>query len=224
MPTGLRGSASTMSTDLGALTLPSFALQSAISSLGLDCRAGVQLDDGLDRLAPFLVGHADHRAVLHRGVRPDHLLDLARVHVEPAGDDHVLAAVGDVQVALGVLVADVAGAQPAVDDRRRPSARGPCSSPSSPGRRRRRSRRPRPAAAPRRRRRGSRRVTIGRRPAARGQPLVVGRLAVDEVLLRAQHRDRRRRLGLAVALHHHRAEDVDRALAACRPTAARRRR
>ena len=76
--------------------------------------------------------------------------------------------------------------------------------------RRRRSRRSRPAAASRRPRRGSRRATIGRRPAARGQALVVGRLAVDEVLLRAQHRDRRRRLGLAVALHHHRAEHVDR--------------
>src|SRR4030095_12375094 len=42
-------------------------------------RAGVQLDDRLDGLTPLLVGHADHGAVLHRGVRPQNLLDLARV-------------------------------------------------------------------------------------------------------------------------------------------------
>ncbi|MNL53410.1 hypothetical protein D3C87_1766540 [compost metagenome] len=47
---------------------------------------------------------------------PQHLLDFAGVHVEAAGNDHVLLAVGQVQVAFGVDVADVAGVQPAVDE------------------------------------------------------------------------------------------------------------
>ena len=39
-------------------------------------------------------------------------LDLGRVDVGAAGDDHVLGAVGDEQVAVGVEVADVAEAEP----------------------------------------------------------------------------------------------------------------
>ena len=41
-------------------------------------------------------------------------LDLGRVHVEPAVDEHVLEPVGDVEVAVCVHYADVAGVQPAV--------------------------------------------------------------------------------------------------------------
>ena len=50
----------------------------------------------------------------HRGMVADHVLDLGRVRVEAADDEHVLLAVGDAEVAALVEHADVAGVQPAV--------------------------------------------------------------------------------------------------------------
>src|SRR5690606_17072876 len=71
--------------------------------LGLDRGTGPELDHGLDGLAPAVVGHADDRHVGDRGVRRDHVLDLAGEDAEPAGDDHVLLAVDDRQVPVLVL-------------------------------------------------------------------------------------------------------------------------
>ena len=51
---------------------------------------------------------ADDGDVVHRGVPDQHVLDLARVDVHAARDDHVRHAVGEEQVALVVDVADVA--------------------------------------------------------------------------------------------------------------------
>ena len=48
---------------------------------------------------------------------PHDLLNLGRVDVEPAGDDHVLLAIDDIDVAVFVLQADIAGAVPAVGGR-----------------------------------------------------------------------------------------------------------
>ena len=70
-------------------------------------------DDGGDRLAPFVVGHADHGDHRDIGMLRQHVLDLARKNVEAAGDDHVLLAVEDEQVAALVGSGDVAGMQPA---------------------------------------------------------------------------------------------------------------
>jgi hypothetical protein len=61
-----------------------------------------------------VVRHPDHRHLPDRGVAHDHLLDLGRVGVEAADDEHVLLAVGDAQVAVLVEHPDVAGVQPAV--------------------------------------------------------------------------------------------------------------
>ena len=47
----------------------------------------------------------------------EHLLDLARVHVVAAADDHVLLAVDDEEEAVLVDLAEVAGVEPAVADR-----------------------------------------------------------------------------------------------------------
>jgi hypothetical protein len=52
-------------------------------------------------------------------VADEHLLDLARVDVEAAAQDEVLLAVDDAQEAALVLGPQIAGAEPAVDDRRR---------------------------------------------------------------------------------------------------------
>ena len=76
-----------------------------------------QHDDGGDRLAPLLVRGADHADLGDRGVLGDDVLDLAREHVEAAGDDHVLGPVDDVPEAVLVLTGHVAGVHPAVAER-----------------------------------------------------------------------------------------------------------
>src|SRR6266498_3159839 len=59
-------------------------------------------DPGADRLAVALVGDADHLHVLDRRMRVQELLDLARVDVLAAADDHVLDSADDVDVPLVV--------------------------------------------------------------------------------------------------------------------------
>ena len=78
----------------------------------VDGLARLRLHDRVHALAPFVVGDAEHRDVEDRGVLVDHRLDLGRVDVDPAGDDHVLLAVADVEVALVVEVRDVADRLP----------------------------------------------------------------------------------------------------------------
>ena len=85
------------------------------------------------------------------GVRHQRLLDLGRVHVEAAGDDHVLGPVDDEQEVVVVEVADVAGVVPAVAPRPRPWPPGCGSSRPSPASCAPRSRRARRRAAARRR-------------------------------------------------------------------------
>ena len=47
-----------------------------------------------------------------RRMRHEHVLDLARIHVEAAAQDHVLLAIDDRQIPVGVELADVAGPEP----------------------------------------------------------------------------------------------------------------
>ena len=74
----------------------------------------LQCHNGLDRLAPFLVGHADDGDLHDRGMLGEYPLDLDRVDVLATRDDHVLEPVLDEDVAAVVDAADVAGAEPAV--------------------------------------------------------------------------------------------------------------
>ena len=76
--------------------------------------AGPHDDDRLHGLAPALVGHADDGDLLDLTQRRDHVLDLARVEVVAAADDHVALAVDDRDVAVGVAPPQVAGRRPAV--------------------------------------------------------------------------------------------------------------
>ena len=68
---------------------------------------------GHQLLAVPLVGDADDLGVDDVGVGVEELLDLPRVHVLPAADDHVLDPADDVEVALGVHDGEVAGVHPA---------------------------------------------------------------------------------------------------------------
>ena len=71
-------------------------------------------DEGAHFLAIFAAGHGHHLDVQHAGHAHEEFLDLARVDVLAAADDHVLDAAGDAHVAVLVHGAQVAGMQPAV--------------------------------------------------------------------------------------------------------------
>ena len=70
-------------------------------------------DEGHDLLAPLGVGAADHRRLQHRLVAEQHLLDLARIDVAAAADDHVPDAVLQRDEPGGVEGAGVAHVEPA---------------------------------------------------------------------------------------------------------------
>ena len=92
------------------------------SSVALD--AGLELDEGLRRLAAILVRDADHGHLLDGRMLVDRLLDAARIDVVARADDQVLDAVDDEDEAVLVHDADVAGAQVVADELRSPSRSG----------------------------------------------------------------------------------------------------
>ena len=69
----------------------------------------LQHDGGHRRLAPLLVRHAEHRDFAHRWMLHGDLLDVLRVDVHAAGDDEVLLPIDEMQKAVLVGKADVAG-------------------------------------------------------------------------------------------------------------------
>ncbi|GAM51318.1 hypothetical protein NS07_v2contig00232-0005 [Nocardia seriolae] len=83
-----------------------------------DGDTGLADDDGVHALTPIRVRHTDYRAGGDGGVGGQGVLHLGGVHVLAAGDDHVLHPVDDVDVALVVHIAAVAGVHPAVADGR----------------------------------------------------------------------------------------------------------
>ena len=72
-----------------------------------------KLDRTFDRLAHIVVGNAEHRRVHHLWMRDQQALGLLRVDVDSARDDHVVAAVGQVEEALVIEVADITDGRPA---------------------------------------------------------------------------------------------------------------
>ena len=68
-------------------------------------------------MAEPLVGRADDRDLAHAGMAREHVLDLERVDVLAARDDHVVEPAVEPEVAVLVEPADVAGVVPAVADR-----------------------------------------------------------------------------------------------------------
>src|SRR3954469_6975405 len=78
--------------------------------------AGPELDEGLCGLAAIRVGNAEHDHLVHAWYGVDRLLDHLRIDVEAAGDDHVLLAVDQEEIAVAIDIADVAGEEAAVDE------------------------------------------------------------------------------------------------------------
>ena len=81
---------------------------------------GIGLDDGVDAVAQVLVGQPDHRARPHGGVLLERRLDLGRVDVGAAAQDHVGEPVAEVEEPVGVEPARRRRATPI-----RPPAPGP---------------------------------------------------------------------------------------------------
>ena len=76
--------------------------------------SGPSHDHGVHGLPPVLTRDAEHGRLVDVGMLFESGLDLGRVDVHPAGDDHVLLAVTDVVEALFVAVGDVADGLEAV--------------------------------------------------------------------------------------------------------------
>src|SRR5215470_7473541 len=76
--------------------------------------ACLQLDEGLWRLSAVFILNTDHRNFLDRRMLVDGLLKYARIDIEAAAQQHVLGAIDDVDVAILVHVAGVAGPHEAV--------------------------------------------------------------------------------------------------------------
>ena len=161
LPVPVLGSSSTKTIRLGTLKRARRSRTKSCSSSGSGALpAAGDRDEGDGDLAPVVVGRGDDRGLGDRGVGGQRLLDLDRGDVLAAGDDHVLLAVAQLDVAVGVHDAEVAGVEPAAGERlaRWPPRRG-----SSPSSRCRRASRPRPASRRRRARRPSRSSTTRRR-------------------------------------------------------------
>ena len=77
-------------------------------------RAGTRHDDGVHPFAPFVVGHADHRALRDVGVLVHGVFDFGGIDVLTTGDDHVLEPIADEYKSFLVHVSSVTGMQPAV--------------------------------------------------------------------------------------------------------------
>ena len=186
-----RGSSSTNRTAFGTLKRASRAA-AVLDQLVLGRRRSGREDDEREAdLAPALVRHADDGRVGDRRMLVQHGLDLGRVDVLAAGDEHVLEPAADPVEALVVALGDVAGAQPAV---RRTRPRSPPGCASSRGRRSGRARAARPRGSLRSSPSGSRSATS---TYGYGLP---GVAELAHGVLRRQAEHVRRRLGQAVAL------------------------
>ena len=123
LPVALRGSSATKCTSRGHLKCASRSRHHATISSALGARRSalgarrlcrrVGDHDRDDAFAPLRVLTADHGGVEHRRVAEENLLDLDRVDVLAAGDDHVLLAVDEGDEALGVHAPEVARVEPA---------------------------------------------------------------------------------------------------------------
>src|SRR6516165_10032051 len=70
--------------------------------------------DRLHLFAPTLRWHADHGDLAHSGAASERVFDFSGIDVLPTGDNQILDAVVNIEVAIIVEIAGIAGAQPAI--------------------------------------------------------------------------------------------------------------
>ena len=90
--------------------------QCSVEGREVEARAFGQHDDRDRPLAPALIAQADDRDFAHLRQIVDDALDLGGGDVLAAGDDHVLLAVGQIQKAVCVEIADIAAAEPVAEE------------------------------------------------------------------------------------------------------------
>ena len=113
LPVGVRGRSSVTMNSRGTLKCAIRSRAYAVSSAARSSPASAAgCDERHHALPHVVVGHADHGDVEHRRVQAEQVLDLLRVDVHAAADDHERLAVGEEQVALVVEVAEVADGRP----------------------------------------------------------------------------------------------------------------
>src|SRR6201986_2234593 len=69
------------------------------------------------KFTPLRIGYTEYSHFANGGRAVDHTLHLSRINVFPAGDDHVLEAVQDVEVTRIILLADIARTKESVAKR-----------------------------------------------------------------------------------------------------------
>src|SRR5690606_8106522 len=99
---------------VGRPPLRDLALVVGDQLLARHLRAGLAHHDQQGALVPLRMRHPDHGGVGHRRMGERQVLEVDRADPFPAGLDDVLAAVGDLHVAIGVDRGDVARREPAL--------------------------------------------------------------------------------------------------------------
>jgi hypothetical protein len=117
-PDGFRGSASMSRTSLGTLKRASRPLQCRASSFGVVVAWARNTTYAIETSPPAVVGTDDDGCLQHRLVLVQDALDLGARGVLTAGHEHVLEPIDDVEVAVVIHHAEVAGVEPAAVERR----------------------------------------------------------------------------------------------------------
>src|SRR5512132_4202459 len=65
-------------------------------------------DNGVHAFAPFRVGYADHSHILHLWMSANQGFDLIGIYVLAAGNDHIVLAIDEKNVALLIAAGEVA--------------------------------------------------------------------------------------------------------------------
>ena len=112
LPVAVRGSASTKTTSSGTLYRAMSPRTWSSTSADVTDTPGRRTTNARGR-SPHLPGHADHRGLERRPGGQQRVLHLDRRDVLAAGDDDVLGPVAELDVAVGVHDAEVAGVEPA---------------------------------------------------------------------------------------------------------------
>ena len=94
----------------GTLKLARDRRQYAINSSAVSVFPGLRTTQPL-RFRPFRIGYSKDRHFAHRRMCVNHGLDFAGINILAARDDHVLQAIENVKVPVGVLITNVAGSK-----------------------------------------------------------------------------------------------------------------
>ena len=92
--------------------MPSAVGQQFLADSLVRLYSGSQLDKSLDLLHLVWIRHTDYTAHLHLLMGVQNILDLAGIHIVAGGDDHALGAAPEIDEALLVHNAQIAGVYP----------------------------------------------------------------------------------------------------------------